>query len=365
MNKIIILLLIMTLTACYEPPKQNNELGKRNIDYYADKSVATLEVPPDLTKPNEKFNLDLKKVTKDVDVQYADFSKQVVNNKKNILGIVVKKKRDKKWLLVSHPFEKLWLKTARFLKNNNFIIKKSNKNIGLMETNFLENKPDIPKQSLGFIQSLLKDTFKKNYSTGIIDKYKVRLEPTEDGKQTEIFLTLVSMEEIVTKKGTDEEKIIWQPREKDIGLETEMLYKLMVFLGNDRNSAKEKILNAKEIKGLNVELKQRLGGNVTLVFPLGFKETWYQLAWALDELDIKIDDKDSSAGAIYIDMSNDKNAHLEKMFNKKIMENSYQLLLKANANQTVVLLNLIGDGDIKQDLNNSKLFLGRIAKTFQ
>jgi outer membrane protein assembly factor BamC len=365
MNKIIILLLIMTLTACYEPPKQNNELGKRNIDYYADKSVATLEVPPDLTKPNEKFNLDLKAVTKDVDVQYADFSKQMINNRKNILGIVVKKERGKKWLLVSQSFEKLWLKTARFLKKNNFIVKKSNKKIGLMETNFLENKPDIPKQSLGFIQSLLKDTFKKNYSTGIIDKYRIRLEPTEDGKKTEIFLTLVSMEEVVVKKGTDEEKIVWQPREKDVGLETEMLYKLMVFLGNEKNNAKYKIINAKETKGLNVRLKQRLGGNVTLVFPLGFRESWNQLSWALDKLGITIDDKDSSAGAIYINMNDDKNAHLTKLFNEKIMENNYQLLLKSSANQTVVLLNLMGDGEVEQDLNNSKLFLSRIAKVFK
>ena len=243
MNKIIILLFITTLSACYEPPKQNNELGKRNINYYSDKSVATLEIPPDLTKPNAQLDLDLSKVTKDVDVQYADFSKQatkIKQQRKSVSGITVRKKGDKKWLLVEQPFAKLWLKTIRFLKTNSFVIKKSNKNIGFMETDFLENKPDIPNQSLGLIQSLLKDTFKKNYSTGVIDKYRLRLEPSKDGKMTEIFLTLISMEEIITKKGTDEEQMIWQPREKDIGLETEMLYKLMVFFRKSYGTSKRK-----------------------------------------------------------------------------------------------------------------------------
>jgi outer membrane protein assembly factor BamC len=41
-----------------------------------------------------------------------------------------------------------------------------------METDFLENHPEIPDQSVGLIRSMLKKAMKARYSLAIIDKYR-------------------------------------------------------------------------------------------------------------------------------------------------------------------------------------------------
>ncbi|SFV53551.1 Outer membrane protein NlpB, lipoprotein component of the protein assembly complex (forms a complex with YaeT, YfiO, and YfgL); Lipoprotein-34 precursor [hydrothermal vent metagenome] len=370
-NISIIVLISLSLSACFGigGKTANKELGKRDIKYYADKSVAALEVPPDLTKPDETNALDVSDIVQ-VDETLADFSKQ---KKEKILtpptGIVVKKDGNQRWLLVDKPANVIWNKVKKFLTNNGFVIEKSNKRIGLMETNFLENKPDIPKQSLGIIRSALKKALNQTFSTGIIDKYKVRLEPNKNGKMTEVFLTLISMEEVVTNEGSDEENTIWQPRKTDTGLEIEMLYRLMLFLGADKEKAKKNIKNPLEKKKIKVAFKETLGGNTKLIFPLNFKETWVQMNNALDKLNVVIDDKDILEGAFYIQTSNPENRNfLDKLFGKDAIKQTYQLLLKKQSNkETVVLFNIIGNEDVnvKKGIKYGKTFLKQIADTFK
>jgi outer membrane protein assembly factor BamC len=44
----------------------------------------------------------------------------------------------------------------------------------------------------------------------IIDKYRMRIEPTDNGKKTEVHFTLNSMEEVITNAGGEDENTIWQ-----------------------------------------------------------------------------------------------------------------------------------------------------------
>jgi len=58
-------------------PKDNNSkepLGELTINYYSDKSVNSLEVPPDLTSPESQKSFRISEYVKDINEQYISFS---------------------------------------------------------------------------------------------------------------------------------------------------------------------------------------------------------------------------------------------------------------------------------------------------
>ena len=66
-------------------------------------------------------------------------------------------------------------------------------------------------------------------------------------------MTLSSIGEVVSGATR-----VWQPREKDVELETEMLLQLMVFLGNDRGDSISKIQSNVEEKKLLCQLSYQI-----------------------------------------------------------------------------------------------------------
>ena len=93
---------------------------------------------------------------------------------------------------------------------------------------------------------------------------------------------------------------VWLPREKDVELETEMLLNLMVFLGSERSESINKILSSNQKIESTVSVIKSENGYATLLFPYNKKQTWGYLGWALDELDVDIEDRDAIDGSYFI-----------------------------------------------------------------
>ena len=158
------------------------------------------------------------------------------NVAQRIQNVEVKRDKYRRWLVVDLPPSEVWSLTKEFFRSYNFKIEKENQKIGILETDYLEIETVVPDKSLGAIRAGLAKVLKTQYGLPIADKYRVRIEPGEDLNKSEVYLTLSSIGEVV-----DGAMRKWQPREKDVELETEMLLTLMVFLGNDREGAIEKI----------------------------------------------------------------------------------------------------------------------------
>ena len=130
----------------------------------------------------------------------------------------------------------VWALSKEFFRSYGFMIEKENQKIGLIETDYLEIETQVPDKSLGAIRAALSKALKTQYGLPIADKYRIRIEPTDNPMKSEVYLTLSSIGEVVSGATR-----VWQPREKDVELETEMLLKLMVFLGSDSQEAINKI----------------------------------------------------------------------------------------------------------------------------
>jgi outer membrane protein assembly factor BamC len=375
--KLSITLLALSLGGCISLGGDDEEekqvgLGERDIKYYSNKTVTSLEIPPDLTKPSAQNSFKLENYVSNIQEDTISFSEKdnAIKEATSILrtpsNIEVKRSGNRRWLLVDKKPDAVWNLSKSFFKSHGFAIKKTNKKIGLMETDFLENHPEIPDRSLGVIRSMLKKAIAARYALPIVDKYRIRIEPSKTGEKSEVYLSLTSMEEVLTKAGSDDENTIWQSRPKDQVLETEMLYRLMTFLGSDHAVAREKIIQAKEDQKLTVSLSKGVNGYAKLTFSLNQYDTWDNMGWALDQLNVDVEDKDVKEGSFYINVARTEDQGLwSRMFGDDAIKKSFQILVRQTASDaTEVYFNDISEENEQATIDFSHEFLGNIAKQF-
>ena len=379
MIKIVFLnfFLALTITGCVDSVIDSSENLKRDIDpgnipmnYYADKTVKSLVVPPDLTKPNVQNSFRVSEFVSDINETIIDFSgsektkDEVTKILEKNSEISVQRSGQRRWLLVNKDSDLLWETTKNFLKQQGFNIKKSDKKIGIIETEFLENYPEIPEQSLGFFRSFLSKSLTARYTLPIIDKYRVRIEPVNEN-QTEIHLSLFSMQEKLAKSG-NVESTIWETYDKDVALETEMLYRLMVFISGDQVGSREKILAAKEDRKITAEVLDNFNGYAKLRINASILDAWDNISWALDQLNIDIEDKDIKEKSFYINTVRTSDiGFMSKLLGTEALVKTYQLLVKSvDQNSSEVFFGDISGLNEQETKDFSYEFLNKIQKLF-
>ena len=346
-NIVLISLFLASCSKVTDPVKEIG-LGSRDINYQADEKVDSLIIPPDLTKPSA-----LQALTEVEEIAVDGQITQTVQN------IEIQRDKYRRWLLVNLSPSEVWTLSKEFFRSYGFKIEKENKKIGLIETDYLEIETQVPDKSLGAIRATLAKALKTQYGLPIADKYRIRIEPTDDPMKSEVYLTLSSIGEVVSGATR-----VWQPRKKDVELETEMLLQLMVFLGNDRLDAVSKIQSntAKNISNVIVELSET--GYANMIFPYDKKESWKLLGWALDELSIDIEDRDQIEGSYFINVTPNK-GFFSKLLATASITKTFQLILKEdiNSQSRVIFVDLSEENDEKTISYSAELF-DQIASKF-
>jgi len=292
-------------------PVKKIGLGSRVVNYQADDRVDSLVIPPDLTTPSLQGLF-----TESVEV--SDKSYEV----SEVLNVELKRDTHRRWLLVDMPPNEVWSESKEFFRSFGFNIEKENQKIGILETNYLEIDTKVPDKSLGAIRAMLAKALKTQYGLPIADKYRIRIESVDDPNQSEVYLTLTSIGEVVQK-----DLRVWQPRDKDVELETEMLLHLMVFLGSDRSEAINKIQASNKKIESPVSVIKSESGYAALMFQYNKKQTWSYLGWALDELDVDIEDRDAIEGSYFIKHTKNK-GFFAKLLSTVSPSQTYQLIVK-------------------------------------
>ena len=258
-----------------------------------DKGQASLEVPPDLSKinrnkryemPNGKFSANQKDdgqtaVTSDgtLPLQLAD--------------VTVKRAGNQMWLEIGRPPEALWPLVSEFWKESGFLLAREDQKIGLMETDWAENRAKLPQD---FIRRSIGKLVDSLYSTGERDKFRIRLERTTNN-QTELFVSHRGLVEVYTdalQKGTT-----WQPRPSDPDLEKEFLRRIMVKLAPatpNPEKALEQVAVSSASKLININ------GSPAVSFNQGFDIAWRRVGVALDRNGFTVEDRDRKQGMYFV-----------------------------------------------------------------
>ena len=349
-NFLILALISLLVASCSKvaDPVKKIGLGNRAVNYELDENVDSLIIPPDLTTPSSQGAF-----TKVIKVsEGSDVLKRVQN-------VEVMRDKYRRWLLVDLPPSEVWALSKEFFRSYGFQIEKENQKIGLLETDYLEIETKVPEKSLGAIRTALAKALKTQYGLPIADRYRIRIEPTAKTSESEVYLTLSSIGEVVSGSMR-----VWQPREKDIELETEMLLQLMLFFGNDRADAISKIQSNVEDKKVDVSVVLSETGFSSLVFPFEKNESWKLLGWALDELNVDVDDRDPIEGSFFINVAIDK-GFFSKIIATSTNNKTYQLIFKADSkSQTRVIFVDLNEENNEKTISYSADLFEQIASKF-
>jgi outer membrane protein assembly factor BamC len=285
--------LLLTASGCsvLEPDK---------IDYKSAGRGTSLEVPPDLTQlPGQsRYQMPGGAVTASgyQAGQVATTGSGATTAANQIADVSFVRQGSERWLHVARPADKLWEPVREFWQENGFLLSVDQPNIGLMETDWAENRAKIPQD---FIRATIGKVFDSLYSTGERDRFRTRVERSGDGG-ADIFITHRGMEEVYSTSTRDSTR--WQPRARDLGLEAEFLRRLMVKLGVSKQQSEAMLKSATSTEQAPpaARVTATAGGAQAVQFTDDFDRAWRRVGLALDRTGFTVEDRDRSKGIYYV-----------------------------------------------------------------
>lgn len=306
------------LGACSWMPKMGNVVRDSSADYKTSQTRPPLEVPPDLTKSTIDDLMVVPDVNAAGTATYSDYASERKAPQKARRETVLVQPDDVhlerdgnyRWLVIGAPPDVVWKRVHNFWIQQGFLIKREDPRVGIVETEWAENRADIPQ---GFIRRSLGKILDSVYSAATRDKFRVRLERGEQAGTTNLYLTHRGMQEVAQG-----ETFVWQARPSDPELEAEMLSRIMVAFGIDKRRAETKLANAAPAPK-RAHLVSGAGGSTRLRVDEGFARAWQRTGLALDRVGFTVEDRDRAKGLYYVRyIDPDKDSGEKKSFLSKL-----------------------------------------------
>ncbi len=261
------------------------------IDYKSASKGASLDVPPDLTQLSRdaRYTVPGAAVTA-TGYEAGKTSTSVPTAVGNVGDVRIERAGNQRWLVVNRPADKLWDAVREFWQENGFLLTMDQSDLGILETDWAENRAKIPDD---VIRRTIGKALDSLYSTGERDRFRTRLERTASGG-TEIFISHRGMVETYTN--TQKEQTVWVPRAADPELETEFLRRLMVRLGVSQEQSKS--LVATGVKASSKVATQN--GHPVVIMDDGFDRAWRRVGLSLDRTGFTVEDRDRAKGTYFV-----------------------------------------------------------------
>jgi outer membrane protein assembly factor BamC len=268
-------------------------MGKK-IDYKSAGSAPSLEVPPDLTTPTYDDRYQVSTASGVAAARAAGRPTELlpVNSDARLA-----RSGSERWLVVKTTQEAAWATLRDFWTKNGFVIAVEQPALGIMETDWAENRADVPKDFLQRFTSKYisfgNDTYKR-------DKFRSRIERGTEPGTVEIFISHRGAAQLPTKfsqgAGEDWQWTVVPPNPE---LEAEFLERLMLAFGTSAPQAAEAVTTM-----VNAPDRARIekGGNglSQLVVEDAFDRAWRRVGLALDRTGFTVVDRDRSKGLYFV-----------------------------------------------------------------
>ena len=336
--KLTLLGATLTLGAC-------TVLEGEKIDYKSTAKAPSLAVPPDLTQ----LSRDSRYTVVDGAVSAAGSQKTPSSDgaKSSVAALAlgdvrIERAGNQRWLVINRPAEALWEPIKDFWQENGFLLAMDQKNLGIMETDWAENRAKIPQD---FIRSSLGKILDSLYSTSERDKFRTRIERNSNGS-TEVFISHRGVMETYTSESKNQ--TVWQPRAADPELEAEFLRRLMQKLGATKE-ATAKVASAVAAKA--TATSSTLNGQPVVLLEEGFERAWRRVGLALDRTGFTVEDRDRNKGVYFVryvptDADKSEPGFFKKIFGgsaKATPAEKFQIVVTSAADKsTVSVLNAAG-----------------------
>jgi len=268
----------------------------KRIDYKSVSSGPALELPPDLTTPRYD---DRYQVSTATGLAAAGANK---GTRSEFLPTTpdakIVRAGNERWLVVKATPEQAWNTTREFWQESGFVLAVENPQIGFMETDFAENRAEIPSDAIRRTIGKYIDIF---YSTYKQDKFRTRIERGAEPNTVEIYVSHRGMEQVPTGKidNSSPAAFAWAVMPPNPALESEMLTRLMMKFGTPEPAARAAVVQA-SIAPDRASIEKNPDGSYKLTVQDPFDRTWRRVGLALDRAGFTVVDRDRSRGVYFV-----------------------------------------------------------------
>jgi outer membrane protein assembly factor BamC len=351
-----------------------NLMSGEKIDYRSQSAkTAPLEIPPDLTQlaRDSRYQpqsgsisaTQLQQQASAVPSTNPAAGASVAVSSTGTGDVRIVREGNQRWIVSSLPPEQIWPVLRSFWLERGFTLAVDNAEVGVMETDWAENRAKLPND---MVRNLLGKVLDSLYSTSERDRFRTRVERGTNG--TEIYISHRGMQEVYTNQQRD--ITMWQPRPNDPQLEAEFLSRLMLRLGAKDEAATRTAVAATNTPGAPAPAgataqpaqppRARLvsgGPGAAMEVDEAFDRAWRRVGLALDRGGFTVEDRDRSAGLYYVRYVDPKSAgkdepgFFSKLFGWDSKDASsalqrYRLSVKTTGSKTQVsVLNNQGNAD--------------------
>ncbi|VAW83223.1 hypothetical protein MNBD_GAMMA14-167 [hydrothermal vent metagenome] len=289
----------------------------RSEEYRKTETTAPLDVPPDLTTTPVNDAL----VVRGGSATLSGYNSTAQTRSSNAsLGVMptpedmrIVRDNGRAWLVVKGDPAAVWSRAREFWLDAGFLIRRENPTLGVLETEWVDSQVDAPGD---IIRNTISRVFESAYSSSLRDRYRMRLEAGEKPGTTEIYITHKGLQEKLEGRTDEIQTTIWEPRPSDPGLESEMLKKMMIYLGVTPQRA-EQLVASQAPAPDKAELTKQGDGQPVLVIHDSFSRAWRSVGITLDRVDFAVEDRDRSTGIYYV-RYNDPLKRQKKSFLSKL-----------------------------------------------
>jgi outer membrane protein assembly factor BamC len=311
------------------------------IDYRSQAGrTPTIVVPPDLTQLTADPRAQAGTVVSATALQSALTGGDGSVAARSVSGIRIERSGQQRWLVSPASPEQVWPLLRSFWKEQGFTVALDQPNLGVMQTDWAENRVKLPQD---FIRRTTTKLVDGSYDTGERDSYRTRLERIDGGTEISISHRGVSI-------NTVDRSVV--ARSADPQLEAEMLSRLMLRLvnldtvvrpGDAAASQALALVNASKVVPARARiLEGRPAASIQIDDP--FDRSWRRLGQALDRSGFTVEDRDRSQGTYfvrYIDpkLAGKEEGLLQRLFNKgpkgeELAGQRYRIQLKPEGSST-------------------------------
>lgn len=268
----------------------------KRIDYKSVSSAPALELPPDLTTPRYDDRYQVSTATGLAAAGANRGTRSEFLPATSDAKIV--RAGNERWLVVKATPEQAWNTTREFWQETGFVLAIENPQIGMMETDFSENKADIPsdwfKRSMGKFVDIFFTTYKQ-------DKFRTRIERGAEPGTVEVYISHRGMEQVPTGKidNSSPAAFAWAVMPPNPALEAEMLTRLMMKFGTPEPVARAAVVQA-AISPDKARIDKNADGSFKLTVDDQFDRTWRRVGLALDRAGFTVIDRDRSRGVYFV-----------------------------------------------------------------
>ncbi len=257
----------------------------------------------------------------------------------------IEREGNTRWIATTLPASVVWPQLQDFWKNLGFVLVKDDQAVGVMETDWVENRAKIAGDP---VQRVLSTVLGSMVSNGERDRYRTRIEPsaTKPGV-LEIYVSHRGAAEL-SKRDTD--GTYWELRPSNPELEAEMLQRILVRLGQDGDTAKQMVAESKPTQQPEkAAIVAAADGGQQLQLKDGLERGWRQVGLALDRVGVVVEDRDRAKGVYFVryvgesDLEGPKKDQgwFARFFGSKKADNGtnqYQVAVSGSESETLVKL---------------------------